>query len=84
MILNKEQAVQIAEQARDKARKKTFSSLGKVENRFIEVTESLDSSQSGKVRDVATWIVTFQKGTAWHEFALDSHDGQVIRQRWSR
>lgn len=82
--MNKEEAVALATKARSREEKDAFNTIGLVEKRIIEVTETLDVEQAAKVRDAIVWIVTFNKQSAWYEFAIDDHNGEIVRKRWSR
>lgn len=80
----RDNAIQIAEKSRVQDNNQQYSFLSTAEKRYIEVTETLDCKQAGMVRDVLSWIIVFQKGTAWYEYAIDDGNGQIIRRRWSR
>ncbi|MBV1880544.1 MAG: hypothetical protein KUG82_02880 [Pseudomonadales bacterium] len=82
--MDKIEAISIAEKGKVDDSNEKYTLLGKVEQRYIEVTESLDPEKPGRVRDVLAWIVEFKHGNMWVQYAVDSANSNIVRRHKSR
>jgi hypothetical protein len=82
--MTREQAVAIAEAAREEKEVPPGSELGGVEPCFIELGEG-DPEKPSQVRDVRVWLVRYDfDGGRWVELAVEDKTGQIVRVQRSR
>jgi hypothetical protein len=82
--MTQEQAVAVAEAARDEKEVPPEAAFAAAEECFIELAGP-DPEQPAPVRDVRVWLVRFDyEGGRWVELAVDSNTTQVVRVQRSR
>lgn len=82
--MTREQAMAIAETARDEQGVPREAGISSTEQRYIELGEA-DPEQPSPVRDVFVWLVRFQlERGRWVELAVDNRTAKVVRVQHSR
>jgi hypothetical protein len=82
--MTREQAVAIADAAREEKEVPPAAALGAVEQCFIELGDP-DPEKPSPVRDVRVWLVRYDfEGGRWVELAVDDKSGQIVRVLRSR
>lgn len=82
--MTREQAVAIAEAAREEKEIPPDAEVAATEECFIELGGP-DPEQPSQVRDVRVWLVRFDfEGGRWVELAVDGKTAQVVRVQRSR
>jgi hypothetical protein len=82
--MTREQAMLIAEAAREEQAVPREAGVSSTEQRYIELGEA-DPEQPSPVRDVLAWLVRFQlERGRWVELAIDSKTAKVVRVQRSR
>jgi hypothetical protein len=82
--VKREQAVLIANEAREEKQVPSDASVASAQLQYIELGEK-DEEQPSRVRDVLAWLVRYGMPRGrWVELAVDDKAARVVRVRRSR